>query len=277
MSWRIEVRHSSGYRYAKPVRASYNEARITPLSTLQQTTIHSQVQVEPRASTYRYWDYWGTLVHAFELHDAHEDLTVVGTSTVETAMAPPCAGDASWEEIEAVHDRFAEYLEGTTHVPHDEEVSAWALEARSATPADVLRSTVEAVRDRLTYVPGATVVSTSAPQAFSQREGVCQDFAHLTLAGLRACGMPARYVSGYLHPKASAAIGETVVGQSHAWVEAWLGDWVPVDPTNGSTPAERHVVVARGRDYADVSPLRGIYSGGKAERLAVSVELTRVG
>lgn len=277
MSWRIDVRHSSGYRYAKPVRASYNEARITPLSTPQQSTVHSEVHVEPRAGTYRYWDYWGTLVHAFELHDPHDELTVVGTSTVETAMAAPSTGNATWAELGAVSDRFGEYLEGTTHVPHDEEVSTWAHEAGSGTPVEAFRSMVEAVRERLAYVPGATIVSTSAVQAFHQREGVCQDFAHLALAGLRSVGVPARYVSGYLHPQAGAGIGETVVGQSHAWIEAWLGDWVAVDPTSGTTPADRHVVVARGRDYADVSPLRGIYSGGKAERLAVSVELTRVG
>jgi transglutaminase-like putative cysteine protease len=277
MSWRIEVRHSSGYRYAEPVRASYNEARITPLSTPQQTTIHSQVVVAPGARTYRYWDYWGTLVHAFELHDPHGELTVVGTSTVETGMAPPGAGEATWAELEAVADRFAEHLEGTDHVPLDEEVATWAHEVGSGTPAEVVRATVCAVADRLSYVPGATGVSTSAVDAFHQREGVCQDFAHLALAALRSHGIPARYVSGYLHPRAGADIGETVVGQSHAWVEAWLGDWVPVDPTNGSTPESRHVVVARGRDYADVSPLRGIYSGGKAERLAVSVELTRRG
>lgn len=117
VSWRIKVRHSSGYCYATPVLASYNEARITPLSTPQQSTIHSLVQVEPRAATFRYWDYWGTLVHAFELHADHEELTVVGTSTVETAMSPPCTGEVTWDELEPVRDRFAEYLEGTSHVP----------------------------------------------------------------------------------------------------------------------------------------------------------------
>ncbi len=278
MSWRIKVRHSSGFRYSAPVRASYNEARITPLSTPQQSTVHAEVLVEPRASTYRYWDYWGTLVHAFELHDAHEELTVIGTATVETGMAAPFTGHATWEEVAAVADRFAEYLGETAHVPIDDEVSAWARTISSSqSPAAALQRAVALVRDRLDYVPGVTGVSTSAVEAFHQREGVCQDFAHLALAALRTAGIPARYVSGYLHPSASAGIGETVVGQSHAWIEAWLGEWVPVDPTNGSVPQDRHVVVARGRDYGDVSPLRGIFSGGRAERLAVSVELTRVG
>lgn len=277
MSWRIQVRHSSGYRYATPVRSSYNEARITPLSTPQQTTIYSEVHVEPRASTFRYWDYWGTMVHAFELHEPHEELTVVGTSTVETGLSAPGHGDASWDDLAGAGDRLGEYLEVTDHIPVDDDVAAWAEEARRPTPAATLDAMTAQVEARMAYVPGATGVSTSAVEAFHQREGVCQDFAHLAIAGLRTLGVPARYVSGYLHPKASADIGEVVVGQSHAWVEAWVGEWVPVDPTNGTTPEDRHVVVARGRDYGDVSPLRGIYSGGKAERLAVTVELTRVG
>lgn len=277
MSWRLKVRHSSGFRYSAPVRASYNEARITPLSTPQQSTIQAEVLVEPRASTYLYWDYWGTLVHAFELHDAHEELTVIGTATVETATAPPFTGDASWAEVTEAADRFAELLAPSAHIPVDESVTSWAAQAGAASPAETLHSVVELVRDRLAYVPGATGVSTSAVEAFQQCEGVCQDFAHLAIGALRSLGVPARYVSGYLHPDPDAAVGATVVGQSHAWVEAWLGEWVPIDPTNGSTPEDHHVVVARGRDYADVSPLRGIFSGGRAERLAVSVELTRVG
>ncbi len=101
-----------------------------------------------------------------------------------------------------------EYLEGTSHVPHDEEVEEWAHEAGSGTPGDALRSTVRSVRGLLACVPGATDVSSSGVEASHQSEGVCQDFAHLTLAGSRALGIPARYVSGDLHPDARAAFGE---------------------------------------------------------------------
>ncbi len=109
----------------------------------------------------------------------------------------------------------------------------------------------------------------------SQGSGVCQDFAHVALALLRATGIPARYVSGYLHPSATAEIGETVAGESHAWIEAWTGDWQAFDPTSGAV-GDRHVVVGRARDYADLSPLHGIYHGGPAEDLGVAVELTRL-
>jgi transglutaminase-like putative cysteine protease len=93
---------------------------------------------------------------------------------------------------------------------------------------------------------------------------------------LRSLGIPARYVSGYLHPKATAAIGETVAGESHAWVEFWDGSWIGFDPTNDRLIDDQHVVVARGRDYADVTPLKGIYSGPKSTGLGVTVEVTRL-
>jgi transglutaminase-like putative cysteine protease len=105
---------------------------------------------------------------------------------------------------------------------------------------------------------------------------VCQDFVHLTLAVLRAMGIPARYTSGYLHPSPDAGVGDTIAGQSHAWAEAWTGEWHGLDPTNGGPTGERHVTVGRARDYADVSPFKGIFQGGPAEALGVTVELTRL-
>jgi transglutaminase-like putative cysteine protease len=106
---------------------------------------------------------------------------------------------------------------------------------------------------------------------------VCQDFAHVTLALMRTVGLPARYVSGYLHPGVDAEIGETIAGESHAWVEFWAGAWVAVDPTSLADVGSRHVLLARGRDYADVRPLAGVYSGPAAAHFGVTVEVTRLG
>jgi transglutaminase-like putative cysteine protease len=119
-------------------------------------------------------------------------------------------------------------------------------------------------------------VHSSAVDAWQAGEGVCQDYAHLTLAMLRAVGVPARYVSGYLHTKPDAAVGETVVGESHAWIEAWTGGWWGFDPTNDLPIGHRHVWVATGRDYGDVSPLKGTYSGGAATAIEVTVDMTRL-
>ena len=128
------------------------------------------------------------------------------------------------------------------------------------------RETVEAVsawvRESLAYEPGATDVSTNARWPPSKLgRGVCQDFVHVALALLRAAGIPARYASGYLHPDVDAAVDTAVTGQSHAWLEAWTGSWQRLDPTSGADVAERHVLVARGRDYGDVAPLKGVYNG----------------
>jgi transglutaminase-like putative cysteine protease len=112
--------------------------------------------------------------------------------------------------------------------------------------------------------------------ALLRSAGVCQDFAHLTLVLLRHLGIPARYVSGNVHPEATAPTGVTVTGTSHAWVEAWLGGWHPLDPTSGTPVGELHVTVGTGRDYRDVAPFLGVYHGGTLEELIVDVELTRV-
>ncbi len=132
------------------------------------------------------------------------------------------------------------------------------------------------MHDSLSYEKGTTSVSTPAIEAWHAGRGVCQDFVHLSIALLRAMGIPARYVSGYLHPRDDAPIGETIAGESHAWAEAWIGEWFAFDPTNTSMVGERHVLVARGREYGDVTPLKGVYSGAPSSTPTVTVELTRL-
>jgi transglutaminase-like putative cysteine protease len=146
----------------------------------------------------------------------------------------------------------------------------------SADPAQTAEEIAARVRSQVRYMAGATGVRTDAQEAWDQGQGVCQDMAHVTVALLRAAGLPARYVSGYLHADPSAEPGQTAVGESHAWVEYWAGSWRPLDPTSGAPVRERHVVVARGRDYADVSPLKGIYHGAPASPQEVTVEVTRL-
>lgn len=280
MTWRIGIRHVTGYTYREPVTSSYNEARITPISSVRQLALESAVEVAPAASVYRYWDWWGTLVHAFDLHDPHDELVVTGTSIVETSgpVEPP-AEPASWADLAAedVRDRYAELLAPSRYVPLDEAVADLAREVGAGLdPIETCESVVAAVRARMSYAPGTTTVRTRASDALAIGSGVCQDFTHIALAMLRCRGIPARYVSGYLHPTSGAEPGRTVAGQSHAWIEAWVGDWIPFDPTNGGPVGERHVVVGRARDYADLAPLNGIFHGGPAKALGVRVELTRL-
>nr|MDT0665501.1 transglutaminase family protein [Micromonospora sp. DSM 115978] len=213
------------------------------------------MRTEPASTTYRYWDYWGTQVTAFDIHTPHTELVVTGRSVVQTEEPGRPSAVPSWEQLtdDSVADRFIEFVRPSSSTPEHPELVAAARELAAAhAPEQFVLAVGDWVRDRLTYRPGTTGVHTSAVEAWQQGEGVCQDFAHLALVLMRAAGMPARYVSGYQHPSADAEVGETVAGQSHAWVEGWIGEWWGFDPTNAVPASQQHVVVARGRDYNDV-------------------------
>jgi transglutaminase-like putative cysteine protease len=144
-------------------------------------------------------------------------------------------------------------------------------------PAETALAISNHVHDSMTYEPGSTGVQTSAAEAWSARRGVCQDYAHLVIGALRHVGIPARYVSGYLHPLSDAALGEPVVGESHAWVEWWLGEWVGHDPTNSTFVRDQHVTIGCGREYADVPPIKGVVAGTPLRTdLSVEVQITRL-
>lgn len=279
MSWRLRVVHTTGFAYDKPVISSFNEARLTPRADSRQNVILNRVETAPATRSYRYLDYWGTAVTSFDLHAPHSSLEVTGSSVVETE---PFAGPAeqwSWDDLQSdqVRDRFDELLTPTHYVPHDRKLATVARGlARGISPMDAVVKAADWVHADMTYIAGTTSVHTSAVQAYAEHKGVCQDYAHLTLLLLRSMGIPSRYVSGYLHPDPDAEIGETVAGQSHAWIEAWTGTWWGYDPTNSTAIGEQHVSVGVGRDYADVPPLKGIFSGGSSTDLDVVVEITRL-
>ncbi|APE38087.1 hypothetical protein BOX37_06890 [Nocardia mangyaensis] len=275
----MRVVHTTGYVYDAPVTRSFNEARLTPRADSRQNVILNRVETVPATRAYRYTDYWGTAVTAFDLHAPHTELEVTGSSVVETEPFSEPTEELTWEELRAgpVVDRFDEMLSPTAYVPRDRKLATVARQlSRGEPPAKAVVRAAEWVHKEMDYIAGTTSVHTSALQAFAERRGVCQDYAHLTLVLLRSMGIPSRYVSGYLHPKPSAAIGETVAGQSHAWIEAWTGQWWGYDPTNNLAVNEQHVSVGVGRDYADVPPLKGVFSGGGSTDLEVVVEVTRL-
>src|SRR5665213_2152329 len=279
MSWRISTVHSSTYQYAKPVTTSYNEVRITPASLGGQLVLSESVTVNPVSPLYRYADYFATRVISFDIPTAHSDLVVVGRSVVDTATPRPQPTGLTWLDIDNddTRDRFVEYLRATRYAAGDEELTEVAQSFRKEEyPIGAVEAVSTWIRSCMTYEIGATRVSTSALEAWRAQRGVCQDFAHLGLVLLRSIGIPARYVSGYLHPSADGEIGVTLAGAGHAWLEAWVGAWYPIDPTHGDRVGDRYVTVAKGRDYSDVAPFRGIYQGGALEKLEVSVELTRL-
>ncbi|BAX93540.1 transglutaminase family protein [Mycobacterium shigaense] len=277
--WRLRVVHTTGFAYQSPVTASYNEARLTPQSDTRQNVILNRVETIPATRSYRFTDYWGTAVTAFDLHAPHTDLTVTSSSVVETEMPEPPETDVGWDDLEseAVIDRFDEFLTPTERTPDSKRLRPISKRlAKRAEPAEAVVAVAKFVREELDYLPGATGVHTSGLDALHAGRGACKDFVHLSLMLLRGMGIPARYVSGYLHPKADAVVGDTVDGRSHAWLQAWIGSWWNYDPTNESEINERYVSVGVGRDYTDVSPLKGIYSGEGATDLDVVVEITRL-
>jgi transglutaminase-like putative cysteine protease len=278
--WRLEIRHATNVRYQGPVRASYNEVRMTPLTLPGQTVLSTRVSTEVPTRIWGYTDYWGTLVSCFDILPAHRDLVIRATATVETAAPPGLARPLPWPELteRAGGGRLLEYLAPTKRTAVAPGLAEAARQrVAGADPLEAAAAIASWVGTQVAYVPGATGVQTSAQQAWDQGQGVCQDMAHLTVALLREVGLPARYVSGYLYPHSEARPGDSVAGQSHAWVEYWTGGWAACDPTNGAAVGERHVVVARGRDYADVPPFKGIYQGPPGSSMDVTVRLTRIG
>ncbi|MEZ5212237.1 MULTISPECIES: transglutaminase family protein [unclassified Gordonia (in: high G+C Gram-positive bacteria)] len=281
MTTRLRVVHTTGFSYSAPVATSFNETRITPRGDSRQVVVAEHVDTAPTARQYRYTDYWGTQVITFDLHVPHDRLEVISSAVVETEdeVRPPEAVAADWKRLRSaeVVDACDEMLCPTPYTPHTDELAAHAREAAGdLAPAAAAEAVVARVNAEMRYLPGTTEVHTTAADAWERRSGVCQDYAHITLAMLRSLGIPARYVSGYLHPKASAAIGETVAGESHAWVEVWTGGWWGIDPTNATPVDGHHILIGTGRDYADVPPIKGIYTGGGTSELDVSVRITRL-
>ncbi|GII28947.1 transglutaminase family protein [Planotetraspora mira] len=277
MGWRVKIRHVTGFEYDGTASASYNEVRMTPLDDGRQNTLERRLIVRPATPIWTYVDHWGTLVSVFDLPKAHTSLTIESVSRVETSASRPRGKPLSWGELRTVDGPVAEMLRPTAQSSISPELAATVREhAEGHDPHETAEAIAWSVNDRVAYTPGATGVLTSAQEVWDQAVGVCQDMSHLTVALMRAAGIPARYVSGYLHPQREAEIGRRVVGQSHAWVEYWTGEWSALDPTNRTEVGEGHVVVARGRDYSDVPPLKGVYQGPPAENQEVTVEVTRL-
>ncbi len=277
---RLRIKHITGFQYNGEVTASYNEARMLPVSSDGQLVLYSNIEVLPISSSHTYVDYWGTRVSSFEIVSPHSQLSLTATSLVEVRTREHPQHLLTWETLADEIERATEYVEQLEQTPRTRppaEVVQLARDivATAETPCDAALQICRAIGDAIQYMSGVTGVHTTAAEAWEQKKGVCQDITHLALGALRAAGIPARYVSGYLHPRPDAPVGQTVAGESHAWVEWFCGEWRGYDPTNLIDIGDRHVTVGRGRDYNDVAPLRGVYAGPFGSKLFVTVEITR--
>jgi len=283
---RLSIDHKTGFRYASPVASSYNEARMIPATTSTQTVWSSRVSIDPVPWSFTYTDYWGTTVTTFELHEPHDRLTVHAQGVVDTrgddlpwdTERRVSENDLGWAALRdrGAIDSMAEFLTVNDRTQPPEELAALAQEAAQRPPRLAALDVCQLISDRLTYERGSTAVTSTAQQVWAGGAGVCQDYSHVALGALRSIGLPARYVSGYRHPVGDSEPNTTVTGESHSWVEWWCGSWVAFDPTEQRRLSESYVRVGHGRDYGDVAPLRGTYSGG-ASKMFVTVEMTLLG
>lgn len=290
---RYAVRHETHYSYGTPVDLGFHLLRLTPLTAGRQRLVDYALSIRPEPARYAaFRDHFGNAVHHVAIERAHDTFTVVFDATVEIDAAPAAAPPPGppWEAIrEAMRgDGFpdppaiAEFVQPSPLAAADAAAAAYA--AQSFPPGrpvvDGLRELAGRIRRDFAYMPGSTDITTPVAQVMETRRGVCQDFAHAMISGLRGIGLPARYVSGYIRTYPPEGEAERRgADASHAWVSAWCGaeiGWVGVDPTNDLVEGGEHIVVAHGRDYSDVAPLRGVILGGGAHSLQVAVTVTPV-
>lgn len=262
---KLEIVHSTRYRYSSPIAESVMEVRLRPMDGNGQRCLDFEVDVSSGIKPRTYRDGYGNNVHYFNLVRPHTRLSVTSRSVVKTGLAL----DADAGE-ELVHD-FLRFRSPVKDVPGVREIARrHPIADLGAGPAveqalDILTMTISG---EFAYDRAVTNVYSSVDEVLELRAGVCQDFAHLFIAVARAMGVPARYVSGYIHaPDAATAA-------SHAWAEAWVPGkgWVGYDATHPVRTSENHVRLAVGRDYTDAAPTRGIYVGSATGTMEVSVK-----
>lgn len=279
------VTHATRFEYRGPVSESVMEVRLTPRNDGRQTLREFRITTDPAAAIFSYVDAFGNDVRHFDILPSHSELVVRTLARVRTTPAPELPERLehdAWPTLQALraNGEFWDYFEPSPRVPLSGALRGFAASLHIEGYPDPLtcaRGIMSAVHSALVYGPDSTTVDTPLDTVLDERRGVCQDFTHVALALLRLRGIPARYVSGYLAPQLEQSSHQNVT--SHAWIEAWLPglEWVALDPTHDSEAGERHISVAVGSDYGDAAPTRGLFRGGPAGRLSVSVQIESEG
>ena len=293
----LHVVHETSYRYQPAVDTAQHVVVLKPGNSGTQKLLGYELQIEPPPALLReQLDVYGNTRASFSYQAAHDQLTVVADSIVSTTPDPLARNVSSapqlvtpWEQVReqlryragAAYDSAAEFLFASPYVPQHDAFTE--LAQTSFTPGRPLLDAADAlmtqIYTRMTYESESTEVNTPALDALNQGKGVCQDFAHIMVACCRAMGLPARYVSGYMlttpPPGKPRLIGSDA---SHAWASVYFpgqdaqsGRWLDFDPTNNRAPGEDYVTLATGRDFLDVSPMRGVIRGGSRHKLRVAV------
>lgn len=291
---RYRVTHATTYRYQQAVGLSYNEVRMQPRLCPNQVLLNSSLHIQPLPCDYRTrTDFFGNQVAWFSIREPHREFLVTAISEVQVspqAVQLDFSHGMSWEAVKEIlwNDSSEALLEARQYaldspfIVADADLAGYAQ--ASFTPGKAL---VEAIHDLMqrihsdfTFDPEFTNLATPLATVLKHRRGVCQDFAHLAIGCIRSQGLAARYVSGYIEtlppPGKKKLVGADA---SHAWFSVYLPElgWMDFDPTNNQLPGDRHIVVAWGRDYSDVTPLKGVVFGGQNHELKVAVEVENLG
>jgi transglutaminase-like putative cysteine protease len=285
------VRHVTSYTYSEPVTTSHHELHVLLRGSPRQKIWSEMLSIDPTAAVRRdRFDWFGNRATHLAIHERHSELTVTADAQVEVIAPRPLDGPGNpweatrdWVRDEADPEARAavEMVLPSPHVALSEAARELALPSFPAGRplAAAVTDLMKRIHALLKYDPEATDVSTSVDEVLRGGRGVCQDFAHVQIACLRAMGLPARYVSGYLVTTPPAGQPRLVgADASHAWVSVRSPDfgWLDLDPTNDVVPSDRHVVVAYGRDFDDVTPMRGVLLGGGRHTLHVGVDVAPI-
>jgi len=292
----LEVRHETHYRYAAPVAQALHLAWLQPLHDERQSLLAHELQIEPTPpERLQQIDGFGNRRVFFGLSRPHRALSVCSSSRVQLVPRAPDLDGASGGAWEVLRDRLryaagarfepaVEFVQPSPFIPRLAELRAYAAASfpPGRPPAQGAIELMRRIHEDFRYETASTGVDTPLALAFAQKRGVCQDFAHVMIGALRMLGLPARYVSGYLLTEPPTGSAPLVgADASHAWVQAYCpgvvaDGWLDLDPTNAVIPDTGHVRLAIGRDYGDVTPLRGVIRGGGEHTLDVRVQTRQV-
>lgn len=271
---KFEIVHRTHFTYASPVRESFNEARLQPVSNEQQRMESFQINVLPATRLQQYHDFYSNCVHHFEIPEPHSTLSIESRLTVTTLSLPALPTDARPAKMESLptalqYGRCYDFLQASRYVELTPET--WRLAVDAAQGEDDVWQTalrlMKYVRQTVAYQSNSTHVHTHMREVLAEKRGVCQDFAHVMIGLCRTLQIPALYVSGYLATEIASA--------THAWAEVFVPGigWKGLDPTHSRQPDESYVKIAVGRDYADVAPVRGTYKGTRDRTMVVDVKV----
>ncbi|MFT8363563.1 MAG: transglutaminase family protein [Sporolactobacillus sp.] len=287
---KFKISHITTYQYASEIADSVNELRLSPRTDHHQTCFQSRITTWPQTPIYTYEDYFNNLVYSFSIANPHKKLTIRAESIVQTTDQEPfkqsvlsfdqeCATLSS----DSFLDTYAEYLHPSDYTPITADLYQLVIqfeESHTFTSLfDKLTTLTAQIKNDFIYDPSATQVQTKIDEIILHKRGVCQDFAHLMIALCRAMGIPARYVSGYQYITDINGGNADFEQASHAWVEAYIPGtgWTGFDPTNNVPINWRYIILAYGRDYKDIVPVKGIYHGTPQQTLDVTVDVRKIG